>query len=121
VRLSKRRRPSIRKRQRPDTHRKSAAVKLAKLAESQINTLAMKVKFEVNVHPAGASGRTRVKGTGFSPYIDATKSDPALAPEDRPLDHHRLDTVECRISTNPASRSSPWPKSPPAEKCPASC
>jgi DNA repair protein RecN (Recombination protein N) len=36
------------------TQRKSAATKLAKLAEAQINTLAMKTKFEVNVHPANA-------------------------------------------------------------------
>jgi DNA repair protein RecN (Recombination protein N) len=91
------------------THRKSAAVKLAKLAESQINTLAMKVKFEVNVHPAGSpQAELGVKGTGFSPYIDATKSDPALAPEGTA--HWTTtgwDTVECRISTNPGEPLKP--------------
>jgi DNA repair ATPase RecN len=38
--------------------RKAAATKLAKLAEAQINSLAMKVKFEVAVHSAGSSSQS---------------------------------------------------------------
>ena len=62
--------------------RQAAAAKLAKLAEVQINSLAMKVRFEVAIHSAGdpqqAKGReskdtafTEMKGTGFSPYISS--------------------------------------------------
>ena len=54
--------------------RKTAATKLAKQAEAQINTLAMKVKFEVAVH--GATSETEWTSAGW-------------------------DSVECRISTNP--------------------
>jgi DNA repair protein RecN (Recombination protein N) len=76
------------------TQRKSAAVKLAKLAESQINTLAMKVKFEVNVHPAQdphkdggnaenlyTAGGNPEGGGGFNPRTKPTESTRALAPE----------------------------------------
>jgi DNA repair protein RecN (Recombination protein N) len=58
--------------------RKSAATKLAKLAESQINSLAMKTKFEINVLPAGDHS---VKGTGLSPYMNAAKGEGVLTPE----------------------------------------
>ncbi len=54
--------------------RKSAALKLAKLAEAQINTLAMKVKFQVAV----------TSGEQESAWTSAG-----------------WDTVECRIATNP--------------------
>ncbi len=54
--------------------RKSAAAKLAKLAEAQINTLAMKVKFEVST--TANENQSHWTSTGW-------------------------DTVECRISTNP--------------------
>ncbi|MGA3161508.1 MAG: DNA repair protein RecN [Terracidiphilus sp.] len=65
--------------------RKAAAAKLAKLAEAQINSLAMKTRFEVAVHSAEniQPGKSReMKGTGFSPYISSDKTDGALAPED---------------------------------------
>ena len=71
------------------TQRKTAAAKLAKLAEAQINTLAMKVKFEVNVHPANAlaedsdtsKGRDPEGGRGFKPRTKPTESERASAPE----------------------------------------
>ena len=110
------------------TQRKTAATKLAKLAEAQINTLAMKTKFEVNVHPAegpkgmGGSGTVgqgfgpdikaaknegvltpgRTVGQGFSPDNQSVKNVGALAPEG--TSHWTStgwDEVECRISTNP--------------------
>jgi DNA repair protein RecN (Recombination protein N) len=56
------------------TQRKTAAAKLAKLAEAQINSLAMKVKFEVAT--TANENQTAWTTTGW-------------------------DTVECRISTNP--------------------
>jgi DNA repair protein RecN (Recombination protein N) len=64
--------------------RKTAAAKLAKLAEAQINSLAMKTRFEVAVHSVEdiQPGKGReMKGTGFSPYISSVKTDQALAPE----------------------------------------
>ena len=66
--------------------RKSAATKLAKLAEAQINTLAMKTKFEVSVHPAealalGAGEPGSVSGHDFSRAKNTAKNDGALAPE----------------------------------------
>ena len=54
--------------------RKAAATKLAKQAEAQINTLAMKVKFEVAVHSLANESEWTAAG---------------------------WDAVECRISTNP--------------------
>jgi DNA repair protein RecN (Recombination protein N) len=92
--------------------RKSSAAKLAKLAEAQINTLAMKVKFEVSVHPAEESNRT--VGQGFSPDNKHAKASGALAPEgdlsENPHPHWTStgwDTVECRISTNPGEPLKP--------------
>ncbi|MGA3373696.1 MAG: DNA repair protein RecN [Terracidiphilus sp.] len=60
--------------------RQAAANKLAKLAEAQINSLAMKVRFEVAVHPAEKRGPEG--GGGFTPRIKPTESTRALAPED---------------------------------------
>jgi len=73
--------------------RKTAAAKLAKLAETHINSLAMKVKFEVAVHSAdGPSGETdsslaagstanaaALKGHDFSRATSDGKKDAALA------------------------------------------
>ena len=56
------------------TGRKTAAARLAKLAEAQINTLAMKVKFEVTVRSNAQESAWTAAG---------------------------WDEVECRISTNP--------------------
>jgi DNA repair protein RecN (Recombination protein N) len=60
--------------------RKTAATKLAKLAEAQINTLAMKTKFEVSV--TSSENQTAWTSTGW-------------------------DEVECRISTNPGEPLKP--------------
>ncbi|MGP8251840.1 MAG: DNA repair protein RecN [Terracidiphilus sp.] len=81
--------------------RKAAAVRLAKLAEAQINSLAMKVRFEVAVVSAGES--VALKGTGFSPYVAPSMKDSgALAPEGNPhWTAQGWDTVEYRIATNP--------------------
>ena len=83
--------------------RKSAATKLAKLAEAQINSLAMKVRFEI-----------AVVGQGFSPDNSSSKSTGAgrdgfqpihLSPEASSSETHWTasgwDQVEYRIATNP--------------------
>jgi len=59
--------------------RKAAAAKLAKLAEAQINSLAMKVRFEVAVH--SAKDAVRAVGQGFSPDNKSAKSSGPLGPE----------------------------------------
>jgi DNA repair protein RecN (Recombination protein N) len=95
--------------------RQAAALKLAKLAEAQINALAMKVKFQVAVTSAddvhSAIG-TNVKGTGFSPYVAPVKSGRALAPEGNASESSHWspfgwDSVEYRISTNPGEPLKP--------------
>jgi DNA repair protein RecN (Recombination protein N) len=68
------------------TERRSAAAKLAKLAEAQINSLAMKAHFEVAVHSAGSNSHANgdqaaLKGHGFSRADSDTKMTGALAPE----------------------------------------
>ena len=97
--------------------RQAAARKLAKLAEAQINSLAMKVRFEVAVHSADDQqpGKVRdLKGTGFSPYIGTADSAGALAPEGNLFEDstahwtaHGWDQVEYRISTNPGEPLKP--------------
>jgi DNA repair protein RecN (Recombination protein N) len=75
--------------------RKAAAARLARLAEAQINSLAMKVRFEIAVHsaerlPAQSDSmygqpttdkRSLVSGHGFSRAANAAKTAKALAPE----------------------------------------
>lgn len=104
--------------------RKAAAAKLAKMAETQINALAMKVKFEVAVTSAQDAQQTKgtdssqkgtdasLKGTGFSPYDQQQAKEGALAPEASPLDNSHWassgwDEVEYRISTNPGEPMKP--------------
>ena len=63
--------------------REAAAGKLAKLAEGQINSLAMKVRFEIVVHSADDAGanpgkQSLVSGHGFSRATDAAKAEMAL-------------------------------------------
>jgi DNA repair protein RecN (Recombination protein N) len=93
--------------------RKSAATKLAKLAEAQINTLAMKTKFEVSVLPADA-----LKGHDFSRAENAAKKEGAgrggFQPTHLSLEGTHAhwtstgwDEVECRISTNPGEPLKP--------------
>ncbi|MGA3012210.1 MAG: DNA repair protein RecN [Terracidiphilus sp.] len=94
--------------------RKTAAAKLAKLAEAQINSLAMKVRFEVVVHSADDAGtaagkQSFVSGHDFSRAEDAAISDRALAPEGN-IAHwtsNGWDIVEYRISTNPGEPLKP--------------
>jgi DNA repair protein RecN (Recombination protein N) len=97
--------------------RKAAAERLAKLAEAQINSLAMKVRFEVAIISAeplkagtGDSAALKpaaMKGTGFSPYVETTlKHEGVLTPEASPSANSHWttsgwDTVEYRIATNP--------------------
>jgi DNA repair protein RecN (Recombination protein N) len=97
--------------------RKTAAAKLAKLAEAQINSLAMKVKFEVAVtsaeeHATSASGKHEVSGHDLSRAKKDTKSDGALAPEGSESENSHWtaagwDEVEYRISTNPGEPLKP--------------
>jgi DNA repair protein RecN (Recombination protein N) len=90
--------------------RKSAANKLAKLAEAQINSLAMKVRFEIAVHSGGVF--SDLKGHDFSRAASGAKSPGALAPEGSyPATAHWTaagwDTVEYRIATNPGEPLKP--------------
>jgi DNA repair protein RecN (Recombination protein N) len=90
--------------------RKAAAAKLSKLAETQINSLAMKVKFEVLVQ--GSEDLKPVKGTGFSPYISTANASVALAPEGSSSETahwtaNGWDQVEYRIATNPGEPLKP--------------
>ncbi len=97
--------------------RKAAAGKLAKLAEAQINTLAMKVKFEVNIHQteaaaaesgSAANRRGFVSGHDLSHAENAAKKGEGSTPEG--TSHWTStgwDTVECRISTNPGEPLKP--------------
>jgi DNA repair protein RecN (Recombination protein N) len=99
--------------------RKSAAQKLAKLAEAQINSLAMKVRFEVAVIAAddraqSAEEMAALKGHGFSRADNGAKSIGASTPEGRssePSQSHWTangwDQVEYRISTNPGEPLKP--------------
>ncbi len=107
--------------------RQTAAIKLAKLAEAQINSLAMKVKFQVAVTssesctPAGsgkqfsalaASRRHEVSGHDFSRAESGRKNEGALAPEGSASENSHWsasgwDEVEYRISTNPGEPLKP--------------
>ena len=106
--------------------RKSAAQKLAKLAEAQINSLAMKVRFEVVVASAAdtitakenkaftdtkaaAGKQSFVSGHDFSRAENATKEDGASAPGGN-FAHWTAagwDQVEYRIATNPGEPLKP--------------
>jgi DNA repair protein RecN (Recombination protein N) len=90
--------------------RKAAAAKLAKLAEAQINSLAMKVKFEVAVHSAAdAVGKHEVSGHDFSRAENAVINEGALAPEGSTAHwtSSGWDLVEYRIATNPGEPLKP--------------
>ena len=92
--------------------RRAAAQKLAKLAESQINALAMKVRFEVAITSGDgrallAEERAVLKGHDFSRADNGEKGSGALAPagsSPEPSQSHWTangwDEVEYRISTN---------------------
>jgi DNA repair protein RecN (Recombination protein N) len=117
--------------------RLAAAAKLAKLAEAQINSLAMKVRFEIALHSTEELKEEKgkeLKGTGFSPYMSSTNKTGALAPDGKELKGTGFspymsstnktgasapegntaqwtasgwDTVEYRIATNPGEPLKP--------------
>jgi DNA repair protein RecN (Recombination protein N) len=97
--------------------RKAAAAKLAKLAEAQINSLAMKVKFQVAVTTGEssapvASGRHEVSGHDFSRAASTANEEGALAPEGSESENSHWstsgwDSVEYRIATNPGEPLKP--------------
>ncbi len=93
--------------------RKAAAAKLAKQAESQINSLAMKARFEVAVRSSaeGAGSREGAsfrEGTGFSPYVGEHEAGGALAPEEYSgWTAHGWDQIEFLIATNPGEPLNP--------------
>ena len=95
--------------------RKAAADKLAKLAEAQINSLAMKVKFEVAVHSADDLQQSKGGESGFSTNSTRAKSEQLAAPQ-VPLapegstahwTSSGWDLVEYRIATNPGEPLKP--------------
>ncbi len=99
--------------------RKAAAARLAKLAEAQINSLAMKVRFEISVHSAGEGNRSADRDSvgldsvrrDFSPGKNPMKDSGALAPEVTSESTHWTsagwDEVHYRISTNPGEPLKP--------------
>jgi DNA repair protein RecN (Recombination protein N) len=74
--------------------RRSAAEKLAKLAESQINSLAMKVRFEIDVHSADRA-------------LHADSPDDASPDRFAHWSPHGWDTIDFRIATNPGEPMKP--------------
>ena len=81
------------------TARKAAAIRLAKQAETQINSLAMKVRFEVAVRPGEEI--TALKGHDFSRAEESPKQDGDSAPEgNSSWTAAGWDEVEYLISTN---------------------
>ena len=100
--------------------RQSAAARLAKLAESHINSLAMNSRFQVTVTPAestssnasglpDAKGQDDAKGHGFSRADKHSKNEEgALAPEgSSSWTSAGWDTVAYLISTNPGEPLKP--------------
>ncbi len=93
--------------------RKAAAAKLAKQAESQINSLAMKARFEVAVRSSAEGTGSREatgfrEGTGFSPHLGGHEAGGALAPEEYSgWTAHGWDQIEFLIATNPGEPLNP--------------
>jgi DNA repair protein RecN (Recombination protein N) len=85
------------------SERKAAAAKLVKLAEAHINSLAMKVRFDIAVN-AGHEDAGALKGQGFSRAGKTAESAPASAPEASAHESRWTssgwDEVEYRIATN---------------------
>jgi DNA repair protein RecN (Recombination protein N) len=98
--------------------RQTAAARLAKLAEAQINSLAMKARFQVAVASAeapesasdkqSASRQSLVSGHDISRAEKGTKNEGALAPEgSSSWTAQGWDEVEYLISTNPGEPLKP--------------
>ena len=102
--------------------RGAAAARLAKLAESQINSLAMKVRFEIAVHSGGdpqlskGSDLSRADskraphedepGHDFSRAEKGSDREGASVPESH-WSPHGWDTIDFRIATNPGEPIKP--------------
>ena len=89
--------------------RQAAAAKLAKLAEAQINSLAMKARFQVAVTSATESEESgALKGHDLSRAEKGAKNEGALAPEgSSSWTAQGWDEVEYRIATNPGEPLKP--------------
>ncbi len=99
--------------------RRAAAAKLAKLAEAQINSLAMKVKFAIDVVPADSDSAGDKSGSGsghgLSRPEDGAEKDRALAPagdgsgapSGAAWTAHGWDAIAFRIATNPGEPLKP--------------
>jgi DNA repair protein RecN (Recombination protein N) len=99
--------------------RQAAAARLAKLAEAQINSLAMKSRFQVAVTPAEVPKDEALKGhdrgthpVGGSRAESSAKTDGALAPEGTASENPHWtsagwDSVEYLIATNPGEPLKP--------------
>jgi len=85
------------------SERKSAAAKLVKLAKAHINSLAMKVRFDIAVK-AGHEDADASKGQGVSRAGKSAETTPASAPEASAHESRWTssgwDEVEYRIATN---------------------
>jgi DNA repair protein RecN (Recombination protein N) len=93
--------------------RQAAAAKLAKLAESHINSLAMNTRFQVSVTSAiaaesGAESDATLKAHGLSRAMNDEGKEGALVPEaDSSWTAQGWDTVAYLISTNPGEPLKP--------------
>jgi len=90
--------------------RRAAAAKLARQAENQINSLAMKVRFEVAVGSAGQLPTENIdeKREGFSPDLDAPQSGgPSATEASSTWTPHGWDRIDFLIATNPGEPLKP--------------
>ena len=83
--------------------RKTAAIKLARLAETQINSLAMKVRFEIAVNSADRALQSEVRDEAEEPSL-AGASTSSLRSS---WSAAGWDDVEYRIATNPGEPLKP--------------
>jgi DNA repair protein RecN (Recombination protein N) len=87
--------------------RKTAAAKLARLAETQINSLAMKTRFEVAVHSADDLQQSKGGESGFSTNSERANSEQLATPQVSHWTASGWDIVEYRIATNPGEPLKP--------------
>jgi DNA repair protein RecN (Recombination protein N) len=84
--------------------RKAAAFKLANIAEDQINSLAMKVRFEIAVHGSEELDNSKGNGSGLPEYENVltgvTPNRAELESSNTEWTAAGWDTVEYRIATN---------------------
>ena len=87
--------------------RTAAASRLAKLAEAQINSLAMKTRFEVAVHSADDLQQSKGGESGFSTNSERANSEQLATPQVSHWTSAGWDLVEYRIATNPGEPLKP--------------